>query len=203
MTVIEPPAVLRQEFRDAVRASIEAQEAITEDRVAALRDELQALSRRLVTLDRQLLAVTRQREALRSLNGVVDAADAELARILALPGVQSVDVAGTALRVLTRPVQISWEGARYQLGVYRIVLDLAGEIRIESVSKLGPKPGWDHPHVQDGRPCLGNLREGVLKLIAEYELALAVQVVLGFLDAYQPEGAYCPVEEWPRIDVDG
>jgi hypothetical protein len=83
------------------------------------------------------------------------------------------------------------------------VLELDGDVRIESVSRLGPKPGWDHPHVQDGRPCLGNLREGVLKLIAEYELALAVQVTMGFLETYQPESAYCAIEGWPRADAEG
>ncbi len=122
---------------------------------------------------------------------------------MATRGVQSVEVVDQALHVLTNPVEIEWEGARYHLGCYRLVLDLDGDVRIESVSKLGPKPSWDHPHVQDGHPCLGNLREGVLKLIAEYELALAVQVAIGFVEAYQPESAYCAIERWPRADAEG
>jgi hypothetical protein len=44
---------------------------------------------------------------------------------------------------------------------------------------------------------LGNLRSGVLKLIAEFELALAVQLLLDFLAIYQPETAYTPIEGWP------
>jgi hypothetical protein len=117
--------------------------------------------------------------------------------------VEGGEIHGLALHVLTQPVHILWESTRYALGGYRIVLDLHGDVRIESRDNLGPKPGWDHPHVQDGRPCLGNVREGVLKLIARYELALAAQVLVGFLETYQPEGAYCAIERWPRAHVGG
>jgi hypothetical protein len=203
MTGTAPASTLHEAFRDAVRASVVAQQETTEDRIAALREELQTLSRRLVTLDRQLLAHTRRREELRSLDGALERTDAELDRMLALPGVQTVAVAGSTLHVLTDPIQIAWDGVDYAVGSFRIVLDLAGDVRIESVSKVGPKPGWDHPHVQDGRPCLGNLREGMLKLIAEYELALAVQITLDFLATYQPESAYCALERWPRADATG
>ena len=203
MTASDPSPDLVDAFRHARQASIDAQQEAATEQVAALRDELQDLSRRLVALDRQLLAHTRRSATLGDLRGLLASADEELRQVLAVRGVQSVEVVDRALQVVTDPVQIEWEGARYRLGVYRLVLDLDGDVRIHSVSKLGPKPGWDHPHVQDGRPCLGNLREGVLKLIAEYELALAVQVAIGFLEAYQPEGAYCAIERWPRVDAEG
>ena len=203
MTPIDPSPDLVESFRCALQASIDAQQEVAEERVAALRDELQVVSRRLVTLDRQLLANTRRSETLRDLQDPVASAAEELRRVLAVRGVQSVEVVDRALHVMTDPVQIEWEGARYDLGVYRLVLDLDGDLQIQSISRLGPKPGWDHPHVQDGRPCLGNLREGVLKLIAEYELALAVQVAIGFLEVYQPESAYCAIERWPRADAEG
>jgi hypothetical protein len=130
-------------------------------------------------------------------------AEADLSRLLAVPGVQQVEVHGQALHILTQPVELAWREAHYHLGRYRIVLDLAGDLRVESIDGLGPKPGWDHPHVQDSRPCLGNAREGILKLIARYELALAAQVLVGFLETYLPEGAYCAIEGWPRAHVDG
>ena len=175
----------------------------TEQDLAAGREELQRLSRRFVTLERQLLAQSRRAGELRELSETDASAEAELARLLAVPGVQQVEVHGQALHVLTHPVALAWQGERYDLGRYRIVLDLAGDLRIESIDGLGPKLGWDHPHVQDGRPCLGNAREGVLKLIARFELALAAQVLVGFLEMYQPEGAYCAIEGWPRAHVDG
>jgi hypothetical protein len=102
------------------------------------------------------------------------------------------------VQVRSEPIRIDWRGLRYELGGYRIELDLAGDVRIESLDKLGPKPHWDHPHVQDGLPCLGNLREGVLKLIAQYQLALAIQVLLEFLSTYDPAEAYTSIEGWPH-----
>ena len=203
MTASDPAPDLVETFRCAVQASIDAQQQVAEERVAALRGELQILSRRLVTLDRQLIAHTRRSATLPDLRDRVAFAGEELRQVVATRGVQSVEVVDQALHVLTDPVEIEWEDTRYHLGLYRGVLDLEGNIRIESVSKLGPKPDWDHPHVQDGRPCLGNLREGLLKLIAEYELALAVQVAIGFLETYQPESAYCAIEGWPRADAEG
>ncbi len=146
---------------------------------------------------------SRRAEELRELGKSAASAAAELDRLLAVPGVQEVEVHEQAVHVLTHPVYIPWQGQRYDLGGYRIVLDLAGDVRVESHDKRGPKPSWGHPHVQDGRPCLGNAREGMLKLIARYELALAAQVMVGFLETYQPDGAYCAIEGWPCGDVDG
>ena len=161
-----PTAELSRAVHEAIRASIQEQRDAAQADIASSRDELERLSRRFVTLERHLLTQTRRAEALRMLDDPAASAGRELGRLLALPGVEGVEVHGLALHVLTRPVHILWEGTRYILGGYRIVLDLHGDVRIESRDNLGPKPGWDHPHVQDGRPCLGNAREGVLKLIA-------------------------------------
>jgi hypothetical protein len=198
-----PSAELVRAYREAVQASLHEQLNTTEHDLVAGREELQRLSRRFVTLERRLQHQARSAEALRALDDPAASAGRELDRLLALPSVEGVEVHGLALHVLTQPVRILWDGARYDLGGYRIVLDLHGEVRIKSRDNLGPKPGWDHPHVQDGRPCLGNAREGVLKLIARYELGLAAQVLVGFLETYQPEGAYCAIEGWPRAHADG
>ncbi len=198
-----PTADLVRGYREAVQTSLHEQLNTTEHDLVTDREELQRLSRRFVTLERQLQDQARRAEVLRELDDPSASAERELGRLLAIPGVEGVEVHGLALHVLTQPVHILWEDTRYDLGGYRIVLDLHGDVRIESRDNLGPKPGWDHPHVQDGRPCLGNAREGVLKLIARYELALTAQVLVGFLETYQPESAYCEIEGWPRAHADG
>jgi hypothetical protein len=198
-----PTADLARSYREAVRTSLQEQLGDSEQNLIAGREELQRLSRRFVTLERQLVAQARRTDELQELSEAAASAEAELARLLAVPGVQHIEVHGQVLHILTAPIQIAWEGERYDLGRYRIGLDLGGDLRVESIDGLGPKPGWDHPHVQDGRPCLGNAREGVLKLIARYELALAAQVLVGFLETFQPEGSYSAIEGWPRAHVDG
>lgn len=193
---------LRQAFLGALEASLASRQEVAAEHIAALREELQALSTRLVIVDRQLVMLTRQSRELATVGDLLARADDELSRIVALPRVQHVEVVDTTLHVITVPLHIAWRGRRYDLGAFRIAIGLNGDIRVESIDKRGPKPGWDHPHVQGGRPCLGNVREGVLKLIAEYEFALAVQVMLNFLEVYQAESAYCAIEEWPRLDAD-
>lgn len=189
---------LRRAFRNMLAASLSSQTAVADAEMDKIRTELADLSRRFVALERRLLASTRRAEDMRGLRGRLDEADAELARLISLPGVRSLSVVDCSLHVTVGPIQIEWNGALYHLGDYRIVLDLAGDVRVESLSRLGPRPYWDHPHIQGGLPCLGNIRDGVLKLIADYELALAVQVLMDFLRTYRPESAYCLLEGWPR-----
>ncbi len=187
-----------QALHDLLASSIRSQQSVAEEDAQAVRSQLAELSRRFVMLDRRLLSYSRRAEELRTLAGAPESAGQELERLLAVRGVRTAEVVGSQLHVLTHPLRLESEGSTYNLGEYRILLDLAGDVRIESISRLGPKPHWDHPHIQDGLPCLGNLREGVLKLMARYELALATQVLMDFLSTYNADTAYCPIEGWPR-----
>src|SRR3712207_6392378 len=103
MTAIDPSPDLVDAFRHALQASIDAQHEAATEQVAALRDELQALSRRLVALDRQLLGHTRRGATLSDVRGSVASADEELRQVLAVRGVQSVEVVDRALHVVTEP----------------------------------------------------------------------------------------------------
>jgi hypothetical protein len=184
---------------DLVIRSVAAQRAAAEADLATIPGQLADLSRRFVTLDRRLPAAVRRLEQLRARSAANDFAAAELERLHAAPGVRGVQVSGRVLQVETEPIVIAWGDRQRDLGAYCLVLDLDGDVRVTALGGRGPKSHWDHPHVQDGLPCLGNLREGVLKLIAEYELALATQVLLDFLGTYVPETAYTPIEGWPEV----
>jgi hypothetical protein len=193
-----PPAVA-DDLANLVARSVAAQQSAAEADLAAIPRQIAELARRLVALDRRLPAAACRLELLRARPDARAFATAELERLRAIHGVRGVRVAGSALRVETQPIVIVWGQRNVDLGRYCLVLDLAGDVRVESLDARGPKSHWDHPHVQDGLPCLGNLREGVLKLIAEYELALATQVLLDFLGTYVPDTAYTPIEGWPAV----
>jgi hypothetical protein len=180
---------------DLLARASAAEQAALESDAASIRAELATLSRRLVALDRRLPATQRRLVQLRSLADLdlERHAERELGRILSLPGIGSAVVEHAALVVETQPLVVRDRA----LGRFQLEIALAGDIRVTSLDRRGPRGAWDHPHVQAGLPCLGNLREGILKLIAELELALAVQVLLDFLHTYQPETAYTPIEGWP------
>ena len=69
-------------------------------------------------------------------------------------------------------------------------------IRVVNLNNASPKSGWDHPHVQAGQPCLGNLREGFEKLLGECTLVPLVAMLLQFLETYTPATAYCSIDLW-------
>jgi hypothetical protein len=186
---------LSYELAALFREAAAAEEASAEADLESIPARIEDLSRRLVALDRRLPIVARRLGELRRLSETELARRAadELRRVRSVYGVQQAGIEDSALIVLTEPIVV----AARALGAYRISIKLGGDIRIESVNHGGPRPAWDHPHVQDGLPCLGNLRPGVLKLIAELELGLTVQVLLDFLRSYQAETAYTPIEGWP------
>lgn len=178
-------------FEEAARSEAAELEA----ELASLPDRIGDLSRRLVALDRRMPRASKRLRELRQLSSSEAAwrAGEELKRVQCVAGVHHAEIDGSALLVFTEAIVV----AARALGAYRIAIRLDGDIRVESLDRLGPRPAWDHPHVQDGLPCLGNLRPGVLKLISELELGLAVQVLLDFLRTYVAETAYTPIEGWP------
>ena len=43
---------------------------------------------------------------------------------------------------------------------------------------------------QDGKPCLGNIGNGVIRMLAEFELFGALQIIHKFLHSYNPHSPY-------------
>jgi hypothetical protein len=197
----DPLVAGKRALADLVARSIAAERQQAKRDLASIPGQIGELSRRLVGLDRRLVAAAQRLEQLTDRSDVEAFAASELDRLLAIDGVRAVHVEASELHVESEPIVIASADRRYDLGAYCLTIDLAGDVRIESQDHRGPKPLWDHPHVQGGLPCLGNLREGILKLIAEYELALAVQVLIDFLRTYNPETAYTPIEGWPEADA--
>jgi len=108
-------------------------------------------------------------------------------------------VDGGVVRVLTRPLHLVHEGRTFLIGEFSLDLALQGELRIRNVSNTIKQGGWEHPHVQGGIPCLGNLRDGVLRLLGELQLAPLTSLMIQFLESYEPETAYSQVENWQEV----
>jgi hypothetical protein len=118
-----------------------------------------------------------------------------------LPGVTSVEVHDEAVVLETGPVTIERSGAVHDIGRFRIELSPATGARVFLVEQpRGVRGAWIHPHVQADLPCLGNARVGVEKLLGDLQLVAAAQVMLRFLETYDEESAYCPLEAWPQLE---
>jgi len=168
-----------------------------EREIDRLEAALEAHGRRITTDTRALAGLRRRFAALRDLPAEPAGRRAEFDRIRDLPEVVHVDVQDGALAIITRPLEADCGGQRYRLGAFRVEIQFEGDVRIANLTdRRGP---YEHPHVRQGRPCLGNVREGVAKLIGELEFAAAAQVLLDFLQTVNAQDWRIPVFYWPRV----
>jgi hypothetical protein len=213
------PVLLNRLRRDTAREEIAVQESVrtraraayVEQRQRSLREEstflegeIQATTCAVDELSSRLTQETRHltacRQRLRVLRGeaveLARAAD-DLARIETLEGVREVEPYAGGIRLVTAPIEVAHGGVRYRLGCFQIDLAESGAIAVRNLTD--PYGLYDHPHVWSGRPCLGNVREGLAKLVAEYQWVAAVEVLLDFLRTVTPRDWYVPVTHWKAV----
>ncbi|MBI2874470.1 MAG: hypothetical protein HYY09_05245 [Firmicutes bacterium] len=174
--------------------------------VDQLSKDLARLEERSNQLSRELVQVTRSQQQLQKmlsdkeerLTSLEEHLQETFRETLSQPEVRSLDWKDEALVVETTPVILldASSGRRHLVGPMRVTISLDGGIVINNLENTGARPYWDHPHVQNGLPCLGNLKPGLLKLIGQLELSLAVRLLLDFLAVYDPETAYGPLDLW-------
>jgi len=114
---------------------------------------------------------------------------------------ESVDFDGQTVTVKTRPLVLVYDEQSYGLGRYQI---MAGRdsIRIESLDGVRGDRYECHPHVRDGRPCLGNLGTSISKLQATMSYGVLMPMLVAFLEtAYNPIDSYVRIEALSNVQV--
>lgn len=180
-------------YAEAERERLQSEIQKRAEQVSQLSAELRSASRSLHLARRQLSSL---KEIL--------AADQiqfeqDFDQLVSLPHAREVEVKGSLVRVLTDTITIEYEGQRYKIGQFALELNLEQGLRVVNLKNTGDKSGWDHPHVQGGLPCLGNLREGFEKLLGECQMVALTSMLVQFLESYNPETAYCPIDHWEKV----
>lgn len=103
------------------------------------------------------------------------------------------------VEVDTRTVVIAHMGRRYEIGRFRIAIGDRCDLSIANLSNTASGTHCEHPHVRDGRPCLGNISEAIGKLLGEREYALVVNMLFRFLESYNPGNPYAKIEHWKEV----
>jgi hypothetical protein len=192
-------ADLRQASREAyVRA---CHERVAEEirflhaEIAFLEDGVEEMARRTTADTRRLREGYRR---LRTLQGRTDGSESnggELERLQALPGVRQAGVQDGRISLTTAPILVEHEGRHYRLGRFQVDLNFNGDVRIRNLTnRMG---AYDHPHIHQGRPCLGPIREGIAKLLGEFQFVAAAEVLIDFLHTVNPADWRLPVLRWP------
>ena len=72
-----------------------------------------------------------------------------------------------------------------------------GEVTIKNLTRLHGY--YDHPHVWNAKPCLGNIGQSVLKLVSKFQWVAAMQLLLEYLKSVNPKGWYAPIDHWEEL----
>lgn len=161
--------------------------------ISKTREELSKITTKMVELTRFL---DEKELILTSLSKIADDRDVlaeEFDRLCNLPHVKKVLIQEGVLLVYTDTIFLPYKGKTYEIGDFRIELRSNWEpvlfnTRVREITGQGTV---HHPHVfEDGKPCFGNIREGIARLVGGYEYAVAVQVLIEFLLSLRDSPSY-------------
>ena len=149
--------------------------------------QMREMERRLLQAQRRLLELTQQQAAAKTLA-------CEFDRIASLPGVVDVEIREGILQVFTEPIVVEYGFHRYRLGRFRMDLHFDGRLFLRNLTNRYET--YDHPHVENGRACLGNIQEWVHRLLAQGEFAAAAELLLQYLKTVNPADWRKAVTHW-------
>ncbi len=166
------------------------------DEIAFLEEGVEEMARRIAADTRRLNEGQRRLRLLQGRQDLPETGGRELERLQALPEVAEASLHDGRINLMTFPILAEYGGRRYRLGRFRMDIHLNGDVRIVNITdRVG---SYDHPHIHQGRPCLGNIREGIAKHLGEFQFAAAAEVLIDFLKTVNPAEWQLPVVLWPE-----
>jgi hypothetical protein len=113
--------------------------------------------------------------------------------------VENVVVNNNVIQIFTDSIAIPYGGKSYNIGKFRIDIYTDGShngVRAFNLTRARREGRLHHPHIkEEGVCCLGNIQEGISKLIAECQYAVLAQMMIRYLLSYNPESTYAKIEE--------
>jgi len=168
--------------------------------IAVKEEKLKELSRQMGSQTRLLNSC---RERLRMLNTLKEAEQSEdvlgrdIDALLNIREVRGVEVLRDRLCVLTDTIDTVVAGKRYRLGRFRLDIRFNGDVAIRNLTRAYGY--YDHPHVWNAKPCLGNIGPSVLKMVSEFQWVAAAELLLEYVKTVTPKEWYTPIEHWEEL----
>lgn len=167
------------------------------NRLQELERDLRTSGRQMHSLERRLALAERRLTDLGQLQASEDALVRDFDRLVGLPGVTDVEVRDGVLRVFTETVLVTYGGRQYRMGRFRLDLHFDGRVFLRNLTDRYET--YDHPHVENGRPCFGNIQEWMQRLLAQREFVAACEVLLHYLRTVNPGDWRKAVTFWPEV----
>jgi hypothetical protein len=175
--------------------------ALSAEKVRELEATLQTSARQMARLERRLTQADRRLAALERDPATPEALGAEVDRLAALPGIADVRIGESVVYLFTDLISVEYQGCRFRLGRFRIDLHFDGRVFLRNLTDRYRT--YDHPHVEGGRPCLGNIRDWIRDLLAQREFAIAATVLLQYLHTVNQADWRQEVTCWPKVSSRG
>ena len=189
---------LIRQFKTSISSAIEARVQEYRDRIKQNNEEAADMERQILNLRRQIHTDSQALEALDGTKGqwIQKAVKGFDALQHLIPNYyEGIRIDEGTLIAKTHEVSIAYCGCSYDMGVFEVKITLAtGDLEIANLTHK--VDGYQHPHISDGRPCLGNIGKGVIRMLAEFELFGALQMIHSFLHSYNEDSPYHSIEHW-------
>ncbi len=189
---------LIHQFKTSISSAIEARVQEYRDRIKQNNEEAGDMERQVLNLRRQIHTDSQALQALDGTKGQwIQKAHKEFDNLQHLiPNYyEGFRLEDDKLIAKTHEVSIAYDGCSYDIGVFEVKITLAtGDLEIANLTH--EVDGYQHPHISDGRPCLGNIGKGVIRMLAEFELFGALQMIHSFLHSYNEDSPYQKIEHW-------
>lgn len=167
------------------------------DQTAGVKENLKELSRQMALQTRLLRDCQERFRRLKNAEQSEEALVREFEGLLGIPEVRDVEIRGDRLCVFTDTVDTVVAGKRYRLGCFRVDIRFNGDVAIKNLTH--PHGYYDHPHVWNAQPCLGNIGQNVLKLVSEFQWVAAAELLLEYLKTVNPKEWYTPIHNWEEL----
>ncbi len=102
----------------------------------------------------------------------------------------------TAIYGYTGDIVILYKGINFNLGKFIITIKLNGIIKMDNIANRFET--YDHPHVADGFPCLGNIKTLTQTMIKDGDFFGLLILTYDFLKTYDKEGHYVSIGRWGK-----
>lgn len=118
--------------------------------------------------------------------------------LLKIDKVLAVEVADNSLNVYTDTIYIDFNSARYEIGMFKIVVPIfTCTVYVYNLCSTHPSK-WDHPYGTGGGFCFGNLGNFISNALNKKEYASAVVAILQALQSAQGDNQSA-VQQWRKV----
>jgi len=128
--------------------------------------------------------------------------ETEFDLLMAHGDIEKLEIDGSNIVVTTSTIVIRHEGTDYEIGRFRFAVDTTSRdtyrLRFRNLTRrlMQNDCPYDHPHIKNEHPCLGNHRGVMDKYLYDRRFSEIVVMCLYFLNSYNDNDRHRYIDNW-------